>query len=543
MVDADGVGADGAAGAPTSGPLRDDAERDDTERDDAEHEDIADSGRGNGGADMTVEIDDLNIYDELGITPDAGVSLAREMYWKRVEKLREAELNGDQEARQRILQLNEALAIVIDSERRAAYDAARAPAGPRYVEDPVSQSVEKRRALLTGALLVTTIAVAVLLFVVTSPGFGLAAIALGAAFLGVGAVGVRREDRDRAAAFATLRIPPDSSRDEVDTAYRLRVDELLSQLKQNPELIYELEDLDHAYVRASEVMTHRSPAPDSALPVEPGGSRRGASIARAVGASAGGVVRRFSAAAGRLIRVVGAVIVSAVVAVWLAAGTFVTQVVRPRLGRFGRDVSSSAGRAGRGAGRAGRASYSSARSTGETMLPRLRDHMTTRRNASESGLPAAAEQAASVDLQRRLGGAPTRPSGAQAETQTTNGAPVSQGEARPSAESQPQTGGADPAESTSTIVLDSAVGARRVRVSQAPLRVGSDRDCDLVLPAGVDVAAEHAVIWERQGTLLLHVVAGGGECLVNGRPATWASLDDGDVIRIGETELRIERDG
>ena len=93
----------------------------------------------------------------------------------------------------------------------------------------------------------------------------------------------------------------------------------------------------------------------------------------------------------------------------------------------------------------------------------------------------------------------------------------------------------------STLVLQSAAGARRIPIGERPLSVGSSGTCDLVLPEHDDVAPEHALIWQLGEDVVLHVVAIGAACSVNGEPSTWARLDDGDTIEIGASRLKIEQ--
>lgn len=93
----------------------------------------------------------------------------------------------------------------------------------------------------------------------------------------------------------------------------------------------------------------------------------------------------------------------------------------------------------------------------------------------------------------------------------------------------------------STLVLQSAAGAHRIPIGERPLSVGSSGTCDLVLPEHDDVAPEHALIWQLGEDVVLHVVAIGAACSVNGEPSTWARLDDGDTIEIGASRLKIEQ--
>lgn len=88
------------------------------------------------------------------------------------------------------------------------------------------------------------------------------------------------------------------------------------------------------------------------------------------------------------------------------------------------------------------------------------------------------------------------------------------------------------------LVLESAAGRRSVPISGVPLRIGSDGDCDLVLRQD-GVMPEHAMAWLRDGSIVLHVIHQHATCLVNGEPTTWAMLDDGDELRVGEARITI----
>lgn len=66
-----------------------------------------------------------------------------------------------------------------------------------------------------------------------------------------------------------------------------------------------------------------------------------------------------------------------------------------------------------------------------------------------------------------------------------------------------------------------------------PFAAGSSGECLLQLPAGPGVQALHARLWWRDGRLMVHSLAPGGQTLVNGNPVEWVSLSDGDQLTIG----------
>ena len=49
------------------------------------------------------------------------------------------------------------------------------------------------------------------------------------------------------------------------------------------------------------------------------------------------------------------------------------------------------------------------------------------------------------------------------------------------------------------------------------------------------------MLWRSGEDLILHVTTFGATCEVNGKPARWASLDDGDVVAMGEVQLTVDR--
>ena len=94
------------------------------------------------------------------------------------------------------------------------------------------------------------------------------------------------------------------------------------------------------------------------------------------------------------------------------------------------------------------------------------------------------------------------------------------------------------------LVLESMVGERRIPVPDFPLRIGSDRACDLVFREDLGVGGEHAVIWQQQGEVILRVLDRERGAIVNGRPTNWACLEDGDVVELASVTLRVwVRDG
>ena len=156
--------------------------------------------------------------------------------------------------------------------------------------------------------------------------------------------------------------------------------------------------------------------------------------------------------------------------------------------------------------------------------------------ASALGAPAAprfrrrdgheAEEEITIDLERRLA------KGLRSAARAAVEAAPDAGEPAPAAPF-------DPGERVE-LVMDSPAGRRRVAVEEKPISVGSHDHCELVLAAADGVAPEHALIWRNSHSVLLHTTDPGARCIVNGRPVTWVSLEDGDTVEIGAVVLRVE---
>jgi hypothetical protein len=63
-----------------------------------------------------------------------------------------------------------------------------------------------------------------------------------------------------------------------------------------------------------------------------------------------------------------------------------------------------------------------------------------------------------------------------------------------------------------------------------PLRIGTQPSCDVVVRADARVEAR---VWRNKGRVLVHALGEPGLVLVNGAPATWAVLTDGDTLAVG----------
>jgi hypothetical protein len=67
--------------------------------------------------------------------------------------------------------------------------------------------------------------------------------------------------------------------------------------------------------------------------------------------------------------------------------------------------------------------------------------------------------------------------------------------------------------------------------------VGFTGDCTICLPEGADQIGTRLRVWKREGVYMLHNLSRLGKVAVAGKPATWAILEDGDVIELGPSRL------
>lgn len=76
------------------------------------------------------------------------------------------------------------------------------------------------------------------------------------------------------------------------------------------------------------------------------------------------------------------------------------------------------------------------------------------------------------------------------------------------------------------------------------ITLGSDPRCEVVLEHSADVASRHALVWIKDGKIMLRNLAGGARTTtVSGRPIDWVILDDGDEFAVGPHRYRAELTG
>jgi hypothetical protein len=83
-------------------------------------------------------------------------------------------------------------------------------------------------------------------------------------------------------------------------------------------------------------------------------------------------------------------------------------------------------------------------------------------------------------------------------------------------------------------------GPRRVEIGGEPMSIGRASDCDLVLADG-RVSRYHARLRPRDGVIVLTDLGSTNGTFVNDQRIAEVVLGEGDRIRLGETQLAVER--
>ncbi|MGE3960062.1 MAG: FHA domain-containing protein [Dehalococcoidia bacterium] len=443
------------------------------------------------GADAHPERDDIDdIYTVLGVREDASPLLAREMYWARIQPLLDPERRDDPDARATIEALNRALAIISDSEQRADYDALVHPEAARIPDAP-------QGALLRWLWRATLVAgLASALFILGVQSSWTTALVAGATclvFLAVASVATRPHT-PATTPHQRLGVGEDATKRDLDIAYQTRAQQLLVQLGTDARVVEGLNELDRDYLAAMRLII----APEVGEPSR-GGMHTVAARAVAALRHAVSPPRRDGHARGED-----------------AARPLPSESTAPPV--VDREPP-AATPARRPAVRDDILAAPSEASPVEPPPPGERRWGLGRRS---EGTPPPA-----IDLERRLA-ASLKASALEIASRPPGDAPPEQAAAAPP--------------TPAYLCLFASVGVRKVPIAERPLRIGSAADCDLVLPERQGVAAEHALVWRRGDAVVLHVTDPSGECAVNGRGSTWATLEHGDELRIGDVELRIEID-
>jgi VWFA-related protein len=91
------------------------------------------------------------------------------------------------------------------------------------------------------------------------------------------------------------------------------------------------------------------------------------------------------------------------------------------------------------------------------------------------------------------------------------------------------------------VVTRGPVTVETIEVDGGPITVGSAPACAVRLPATPGVAFEHARLWWRDGSPMVHALGRGNLTLLNGEPVEWSSLGDGDELTVGPFVLKYTR--
>ncbi|MEX2227430.1 MAG: VWA domain-containing protein [Dehalococcoidia bacterium] len=79
-----------------------------------------------------------------------------------------------------------------------------------------------------------------------------------------------------------------------------------------------------------------------------------------------------------------------------------------------------------------------------------------------------------------------------------------------------------------------------VAFGSIPIVIGSDKQADVRLASSREVAPKHALLWVREGKIMLRHTGGVRQTLSAGRPVDWLILEDGDEFSIGPYHYRVE---
>jgi len=419
----------------------------------------------------------LDVYAVLGVTRDVTPALARDVYWLQVGRIRDEGV-PDGDANRRIEELNEALELILDDGRRTRYDATYAPSQSDPAPDVAPGQPRRLRAGAIVALLLLTVVSAIAAAMQYGPLMLGSIVTAGMlSMLAVTALPKRSSTGGVETAFATLHLTPDTGVREVNTAYEVIGQELLSRIRYDRRALARLERLDRAHAAALRAIALReATAPQ-------GTNAASGRLLRLLG-------RGFRAIARFILGVLGALALAVILgAMRVGAGVFALAGQRVRVDH-------------------GRLTGLSRSSQAEAD-----DEFTS----------------VSIDVSRRLAFGrppPTEEGAGEDDGATEDHSPSATTLRHPLLNAD--------------IVLETNNGNRRVPIPATPLSIGSDPECTLVLPPELGLAPEHAHVWQRDGAILMHVVTQRpAACLVNDQPMTWASLEDGDVILMGDARFSI----
>ena len=102
---------------------------------------------------------------------------------------------------------------------------------------------------------------------------------------------------------------------------------------------------------------------------------------------------------------------------------------------------------------------------------------------------------------------------------------------------------AAPAGALALLISESGTGAEMgATIGAGSFTIGTDPTCDFVVEmAGTFEVGVCGRIWAQGNRFMLHVMATVPAILVNGETVSWAVLEDGDRLQIGNNVLRFQR--
>ena len=419
-----------------------------------------------------------DIYALLGVRKDASALLAREMYWARIQPLLDSETRDDPDARSTIEALNRALAIISNAQVRADYDA-RSSAERVPIRAKATRTELAQRWFWRGMLIAGLASAVLILGAQTS---WVLALAMGAASLALvtATILILRPRQIQQSVHERLGVQEDATKRDLEIAYQAQAHHLLVRLGSDSRVVDALNQLDRDYLTAMRV--HMATAPTRAP-------------------------RRV------LLPLVGRTVVMGIGMI-LRLRVTLTDRMSAYEHRRSQDRHTSS---------EGSDSQPGDRHSLDAIAPSAGPERSARRwdpiRKTEQVAPPV------IDLEQRLA--------------ASFKATALEIASAPPADRPEQTA---VAQAQAHLLLFAAAGVRRVPIAERPLRIGSSSDCDLVLPERQGVAFEHALIWRRGDSVVLHVTDPAGGCIVNGYSCTWATLEHDDTLRIGDVELRIEID-
>ncbi len=207
-----------------------------------------------------------DIYELLGIDSSASATLAQDVYWRRVNAYLDADRAGDPEARAAIAELNAALAIVIDRDRRAEYDQQRRQRFGDPASSLAASEARARQRSLVVVGLVPLVGIAMWLAIGINTAAAVVAGLAGIVVLLLAAHWANKEIVAGVSPFRLLHLREDATLEDLQGGYQSEVGRLLIRARFDRNAIRDLEHLDQAYLRATDLIARGESGAPSSLP-------------------------------------------------------------------------------------------------------------------------------------------------------------------------------------------------------------------------------------------------------------------------------------